>query len=318
MNNDQRDTTNPKDIFVIGSYISGLTIQVPRFPYEGETLIGNNFDWDIGGKGLNQAIAASRLGANVMVTLNYGDDVFGDLLENKIAKENLNREGCTRNANTNSGIGFVTLTDRGENTIIIDPGANALTTSLYLSSYKQYLENSKLLLAQLELPLETVEYAFSQVNANRTIRMLNPAPAVKLPDTLLESIDVITPNETEAKIILGYSPDQKIPLRALTDTLFEKGIGNVVVTLGGKGVALRDEDGYDEIAAITVEAVDPTGAGDSFNGCLANCLINGMGFREAVKIAMVAGAYCTQFRGVSAGLPRRKQLEKLLKDPHKE
>ena len=300
-----------KRMFVLGSYVSGLTIRVPRPPVPGETLVGTDFDWGPGGKGFNQAVAAARLGARVELAVAIGDDVFGQIALDTLAREKVEARHCLRLDGWHSGVGFVTLTASGENSIVLDLGANRAMTPPRLAAFEPALLGCDLFLTQLELPLETVAEALRLAKTGGALCVLNPAPAPAgpLPKGLLECVDVLTPNETELRLLLGRPPDDATPTAELAGRLAERGPDRLVVTRGGAGALAIDGGAATGLQALELKPVDVTGAGDAFNACLAVGLLDGQPLPEAARRATAAGGYCTQHLGVIDGLPTREQLE---------
>ena len=296
------------EIFVLGSFVMGFTIKTKRLPVIGETLMGDHFNLGVGGKGFNQAIAAARAGASVNTLLCIGDDYFGSLAKGILLKEGMSTDYLHEIGGASSGCGFVTLLDSGENTIVIDSGANKLLNPSLVEKASNMIAKSKILMAQLEIPMEAVEVAFELGKRNGCLNILNPAPARTLSKELLKNTDILTPNETEAKIILGIAPDADIDLATVADRLLSTGVRTIIITMGKNGALIISEDGTTRIPAPKIEAVDPTGAGDCFNGNLAAALAEGKSIKEAVEWAVIGGAFCAKHLGVIDGLPYRKDL----------
>ena len=296
-------------IFVVGSYVQGLTIRVPRMPVLGENVVGDSFDIGPGGKGSNQAIAAARLGADVKLLACLGDDVFGDMALKVYAEEGIGREHIHRLPNINSGVGFVNILPDGENWITVDMGANMRMRPAQVSQCAGIIAESDILMTQFEVPPETVATALAAGKAVGALTILNPAPARPADPDLLASVDILTPNAIEARMLLDLPPDAIIDEGELGRKLLEYGVGSVVITQGERGVLIVRQSGARQIPALSIQAVDVTGAGDSFNAALAVSLGEGMDLDEAVAMAVRAGAYTATRLGVIAGLPTRAQLE---------
>lgn len=297
------------NIYVVGSFVMGLTIQVPRMPVTGETLIGKNFDFGPGGKGVNQAIAAARAGGKVKMSVCIGNDLFGKLAFDMLKKEKLMSGSVRRVQGAVTGCGFVTLLDDGDNSIIIDPGANLRLTSEMIEEDEEDIKNSHVVMAQLEVLDGPVETAMRLGRENSAITILNPAPARKIPLSVLKYVDVLTPNETEAKILLDLPLDSNIPVAELGEKLLDLGVKTVIITCGKKGAMITDLSGSLQVSAPKIKPVDPTGAGDCFNGNLAIGLARGLSVKKAVERAIFAGAFCAQKLGVLNGLPKTKELD---------
>lgn len=299
---------NISKIFVLGSFVMGFTIKTKRLPVVGETLIGNSFNLGIGGKGFNQAIAAKRAGGSVNILLCTGEDQFGEIAKQTLFNEDISTKFLFEIAGASSGCGFVTLLTSGENAILIDPGANLKLDVQKLEMARTEIAESKILMAQLEIPIESVAYAFEIAKKRNCLTILNPAPAQLLPVALLKNTDILTPNETEAKIILGLDPAADISIDLLVEKLRATGVKNIIITRGKHGALIISDKETIPVLAPQIIAVDPTGAGDCFNGHLAAALLQEKSIEEAVKIAVLAGAYCTQYMGVFDGLPSQQDL----------
>lgn len=296
------------DIVVIGSYVVSLTIRVPRRPVVGEALIGDLFDMGPGGKGTNQAIAAARLGAQVELLVCLGDDPFADTAEHLYESEGIATGHIHRLPNTNTGVGMVTLLPSGDNWIVGHLGANLLMRPHHVDAFEQPIARSDVVMAQLEAPLETVARALELGRKHRALTILNPAPGQPLQPDLLANVDVLTPNESETRILLGLPPNDPTPTTDLAGRLLNLGVENIIVTRGEHGALIVTSRGIEEVPAIPLKALDVTGAGDSFNAALAVGLAEGLDLNAAVKQATLAGAFTTTHLGVIDGLPTRAEL----------
>jgi ribokinase len=297
------------NIVVIGSFVVGLTIRVPRAPVWGESLVGDSFDLGPGGKGTNQAIAAARLGAQVNLLACLGDDIFADMALGLYRREGIRLDHIYRIPGSNTGVGFVTLLPSGENSIVVDLGANMRMTPAQVEAAEPIIAQSDIVMAQLEVPTETVARALELGRKHGRKTILNPAPARSIPHDLLAQVDLLTPNETETRLLLGLSPTEATPTLELAGRLLRLGIEQVVVTRGKEGALIVTSAGSEAIPSVPVEARDVTGAGDSFNAALAVALGEGLALSEAVRLATYAGAYTTRHLGVINGLATRPELE---------
>jgi ribokinase len=307
---------NPKSfVTVVGSFAVGLTLRAERFPVRGETLLGRDFDQGPGGKGSNQAVQAARLGADVEFVGLIGEDSFGDIAVRLYAEEGVGTHYLQRTRESNTGVGFIVLNAAGDNFIILDPGANALFTPSHVERARERIDSNRgtgVVITQLEIPLTTAAHALKLAHDVGAISILNPAPAQRVPAEVLANVDILTPNETELRILLGRAPDDASEPLDLCAELLDAGVRNVVVTRGERGALIVNANGYNAIAALQVDVVDSTGAGDAFNGTLAAALANGNSLEQAVRRAVGAGALaCTQL-GVIPSLPRAEALEKFL------
>jgi ribokinase len=289
--------TKPR-VVVIGSVNVDLVVRLPRLPRPGETSGGGVFAVHPGGKGGNQAVAAARLGADVSLIAALGDDDHG-----RDARADLEREGVdSRLVSTlrdATGVAVVLVDETAENLIALAPGANAaLSPDAVAAALNGLPEGPAVLLAGLEVPLTCVEAAVAVAVDRGWTVVVNPAPAVPLPDTLLGRIDVLTPNEGE----LGVLADGGAA------TLLDAGVGAVVVTRGAAGAVVYDGAGELVVPAPPVEAVDTTGAGDCFSGALAWTLGSGLALPDAVRLAVIAASLSTRAAGARTGCPTRQEL----------
>ena len=295
-------------IAVIGSYVVSLTVRVPRKPVMGEALIGDLFDMGPGGKGTNQAIAAARLGAQVDLLACIGDDSFADSAEQLYAGESVATDHVHRISGTNTGVGMVTLLPSGENSIVGHLGANLLLHPHHVEEFEHVIARSDILMAQLEVPLESVTRALELGRKHSVLTILNPAPGQTLRPDALAHVDVLTPNESETRILLGLPPDDPTPTEDLAGRLLDLGVETIIVTRGEEGSLIVTARGIEAVPPTPVQALDVTGAGDSFNAALAVGLAEGQDLRAAVTQANRAGAYTTTHLGVIDGLPTRAEL----------
>lgn len=300
--------SKPK-IFVVGSYNTGLTIRVPRMPALGESLAGDSFDMGPGGKGSNQAIGATRLGADVRLLVCLGDDSFAENALQLYRREGIDTDLVHRVSGSASGIGFVNIVPSGENWITVDLGANLMMTPQHVRDCAAEISDSDILMTQLEIPPETAAAALRLGKECGALTILNPAPAQPMELAYLTNVDILTPNASEARILLGLSPEDPSPPHDLAQRLLDLGVGRVVVTLGAEGALIADGAEKTHVPAVSIRAVDVTGAGDSFNAALAVSLGEGRALEEAVRFAVRAGAYTALQLGVIDGLPTRAGLE---------
>ena len=301
------------NIVVVGSFVFGITVRVPRMPVLGEVLIGDLFDMGPGGKGTNQAIAAARLGANIDLIALLGDDMFADIANQVFQSEGMRTDHIYLEKNINTGVGLVTLLESGDNCIVGHLGANTLMRPEHVDKAEDVIANCDIVLSQFEVPLGTVARAMELGRKHGAITIWNPAPAKRIPLDILSNIDLITPNETEARILLGLKPDDPISLKALCEHIGGLGVKSTVITMGKQGAMVIAGDDRQRIPAPKVNALDPTGAGDTFNAALAVGLGEGLSLFEAVSQANYAGAYSVGHLGVIDGLPTKEQLENFKK-----
>jgi ribokinase len=300
------------DIVVIGSFVVGLTVRVPRKPVVGEGLIGDLFDMGPGGKGANQAIAAARLGAQVELVACVGDDLFAEMAGTLFENEGISSAHIHRIPDINTGVGLVTLLPSGDNWIVGHLGANMHMRPHHVEAAEPLIARSGIVMAQLEAPLDSIARGLELGKKHGAMTILNPAPGQPADPELLAHVDVLTPNESEARILLGLPPDDPTPTLELAGRLLNLGVDGIVVTRGEEGAVIVTADYMEETPAVPVQALDVTGAGDSFNAALAVGLGEGAALRDAVCQATYAGAYTTTHLGVIDGLPTRAELEEFM------
>lgn len=306
--------SDPKPtVTVVGSFAVGLTLRADRFPVKGETLLGRDFDMGPGGKGSNQAVQAARLGANVEFVARLGRDNFGEIGKTLYAGENVGTTYLVESDERNTGVGFIVLDAQGDNFIILDPGANGLFSTDDVERARERIQNSQVVITQLEIPVETAGYALQLAREAGAISILNPAPAQHVPPEFLKNADIVTPNEIELRLMLGRAPDSRTNVIDLCDELLQMGVQRIIVTRGERGAMIVTRDGFLNVPAFPVQVVDTTGAGDAFNGTLAAYLASGMPLEPAVRHAVAAGALACTKLGVIPALPDAQDIARLLR-----
>ena len=304
---------NNHKITVVGSFAVAMFIKSPRMPIFGETLLGSDFMMGPGGKGSNQAIGISRLGAQSFFANIIGEDDLGDMAIKLFEKEKVNSDLVVRTKESATGVGFVILNHEGENGIILDMGSNNLVDENFVNSLKGKISESKVVISVLEIPLIAAMRAMEIGRESNIITILNPAPAQNIKSFNLNNIDYLTPNETELRICLGMAPDNEIDNIDLARELKDLGVKNLVVTVGEGGCILINDDYCEQIQGVKVDVVDTTGAGDAFNAGLAVSLAEGMNILDSLKFANCCGAVaCTKY-GVVSALGYREEINELFK-----
>lgn len=296
-------------ITVVGSFAVGLTLRTDRMPIFGETLLGSDFDMGPGGKGSNQAVGVARLGADAAFAGIIGSDKLGEIATDLYAAEGLDTQYLTITDECATGVGFIILNQAGENGIILDMGANELMDDAFVDQVEDKIAASDVVMSVLELPVEAASRAMALGRKHGVRTILNPAPAAPVSDETLANIDYLTPNETELRILLGLAPDDPTPSEILARRLRDLGVGNLVVTLGEKGALVMTDAGTERVPGVTVDVVDTTGAGDSFNAGLAMALAEGRDLLSAVQFATCCGALACTKLGVIPGLPFRGAVD---------
>lgn len=303
-----------KPIVVVGSINIDLVANAERIPVAGETVFGSNFQIHPGGKGANQAVAASRLGYPVRMIGRLGSDTFGTQLMTHLEKEGVDVAGVTAVQGT-SGVAVIVVAQKGENSIVATAGANSQVTPEYLEANIEIIRSAGLVLTQLEIPEQTVEYLAQTCSQEGIPLILDPAPARDLPPSLFKHIEWFTPNETEADFFTrspNRSQDAMDPT-SIVDMLMSKGVKGVVLKMGSRGVYLASTDGLREpICSYAVDAIDTTAAGDAFNGAFATGLMLGKGPVKSARFAVAAAAISVTRAGAQSSMPITAEVEQMI------
>ncbi len=300
-----------KKIVVVGSCNTDMVIKADRLPVPGETILGGTFFMNPGGKGANQAVSASRMGGNVTLISKTGNDVFGKQSVMLYTTEKIKTDYIFSDSKHPSGVALITVDSNGENCIVVASGANAYLSPADINKASAEIESSDLVLMQLEIPIETVEYV-AELAHSRGIRViLNPAPARSLSDSLLKNLYMIVPNSSEAEILSGIRVTDSATARQAADIISARGVDIVVVTLGSQGALIKEYDEYHFVEACKVEAVDTTAAGDTFCGSVCVGLSEGKTILESVKLAAKAAAITVTRMGAQNSIPFRSELSSL-------
>jgi ribokinase len=300
-----------RDIVVVGSLNADVSLVAERLPRPGETVRGSALEIGAGGKGLNQAIAAARLGGRVHMVGRVGRDRFADVpLE--AAREAGVLDTYLESVDTPTGAALIVVDPAGENQIAISPGANARVDAEAVLDALAAFRSSSVLLVQLEIPLEGLSTALDTARDERATTVLDPAPVSgDLDDALLRKVDVLTPNESEADVLSGVTVRDVESAARAGARLRERTQGDVVVTLGELGCVWVSSTGFEHVPAPKVKPVDTTGAGDAFNGGLAVALSRGEPFPRALHYAVRVGAAATLKRGAAAAMPDEDDLARV-------
>jgi len=299
-------------IVVFGSINMDLVARVPRLPAPGETLTGHGFFTAPGGKGANQAVACARLGAATRMIGRVGDDAFGGMLRESLTGYGVDTYGVAIQPGVPSGVAVITVDDAAENEIIVVPGANGVVGREDLVRLAAALDGARVLLLQLEVPLDAVVAAAEMGRRRGVTVILDPAPAQPLPGALYAAVDILTPNESEAEALVGFPLDDPEAIARASQTLLDRGARSVIVKLGGKGVFWSNGLESARFPAFPVEAVDTVGAGDAFNGGLAAGLSEGLDTAAAIGWGLAAGALSVTKSGAQPSMPDRAAVAALL------
>ncbi len=300
-------------VVVVGSSNTDMILRVARVPRPGETLLGGAFSTAPGGKGANQAVAAARAGGRVAFVARLGRDALGDAALAGFRREGMALSHIVRDDAEPSGVALIFVGADGENSIGVAGGANQRLSPRDIRAARTLIEGARVLLLQLETPLETVEAAASLAHQAGVEVILNPAPARALPDSLLRKVSILTPNETEAGMLTGIRVGDVASATKAANALRRRGARRVIVTLGANGALVSAEEGIMWIHGFRVRAVDTTAAGDVFNGALAVRLAEGCPLHEAVRFAHAAAALSVTRAGAQPSIPVRREILALLK-----
>ena len=290
-----------------------LVVKSTRIPAIGQTVLGGDFIIVPGGKGANQAVAAAKLGAEVYFIAKLGDDVFGTQSLNNFKKEAVKTKYVIQTKEAPSGVALIMVDEHGNNSIVVALGANQRLSPEDVKRAESDIVSSGALVAQLEVPLETVEFAAQLANSSKVPFILDPAPAQKLDPELLKMINVLTPNETEAQILTGMEVTDEDSARTAAENLLECGVKAVILTMGKKGFLLATNDITKFIPAIKVDAVDATAAGDAFTGSLAFGLAEGQTLFDAALFANYVAALSVTKMGAQSSMPSAEAVENFIK-----
>jgi ribokinase len=298
-------------IVVVGSANTDFVLSMPELPTQGETVLGDVFRVVRGGKGANQAVAAARLGANVTFVARLGTDSFGNECVSAYRAEGISTEFIVQDPDAHSGIALIMVNRSGENMIAVGPGANSRLAAEDIQAASGAIQAADCLLVQLEIPLDAVQAAVQIAHRSQVKVILNPAPAQKLSPEILQSIDYLTPNETESAILAGQDPTA-VDQDSLPHLASILGIPNLVVTLGSKGARILQDGQSTYVPTFPVTPVDTTASGDAFNGALAVALASGKSLPEAVRFANAAGALTATRPGAQPSLPTLSELHQFM------
>ncbi|MCZ7602126.1 MAG: ribokinase [Melioribacteraceae bacterium] len=299
-------------VLVVGSANMDLVVTSERFPNPGETVFGKNFAMFPGGKGANQAVSCAKLGGLTYFLGKMGNDDFQSSLIRSLNESGVNISDVLIENGAQTGVALISVDGSGENEIIVISGTNMRFTTNDLLKKQEYFSKVKVVLSQLEIPIQTVTLAAQLAKQNRAIFILNPAPAAPLSDELFSFIDYLTPNESELEILSGINIVDKSSAEKASRVLLQKGLKNVLVTLGEKGSLLVNNNSVKHFETYKVKAVDTTAAGDSFNGALAYSLSIGKSIEEAIHFASYAAAISVTRMGAQTSMPTLKEVESLL------
>jgi ribokinase len=302
----------PKKILVVGSSNVDLVLRIPRFHRPGETITGENLLTVFGGKGANQAVAAKRLGGKVRFVTKTGSDHFGETYRNYLVENGFARKDILQDKKQPTGVAFVELNPKGENRIIVSPGANGALTAKDVARLDNPWKGVGVFVTQLEIPLATVQRSLKMAKDRGAITLLNPSPVFPFTSEQLSLVDFLVPNEWEAQALTGLRLRGDHDLPKVAKKLLTMGTKNAVITLGAKGLFFKNKETEIRMRAFKVKSVDSTSAGDAFMGGLACGLSEDMPVDDTLRFASAAGALATTKLGAQPSLPSRAEVDALL------
>lgn len=295
-------------VLVVGSSNTDMVVKSPSLPKPGETILGGDFFSFAGGKGANQAVAAAKLGGQVIFMAKVGDDKLGQTAISGFEKAGIDTSEILVDEKAHSGVALIMVDHKGENCISVASGANNSFTTADIDRLESRLDEVDLVLAQLEIPIPVVEYLVEKCHRAGKKVILNPAPASRLSSACLAALYLITPNQSEAELLTGIPVQDEHSARAAATLLRKQGVEQVIITLGAKGAFLLNESESAFIPAFSVDAVDTTAAGDTFNGSLLVALSEGMEIKNAILFAQKAAAISVTKMGAQDSQPYRDEI----------
>jgi ribokinase len=285
-----------------------MVVTSMHIPVPGETVLADSFFMNPGGKGANQAVAVSRLGGTISFITKVGNDIFGKQFIQLFNEESINTQFILEDTELPSGVALITVDKLGENSIVVAPGANSKLLPDDLQASLKEIASADLVLMQLEIPIETVNYV-AEYAAGRNIRViLDPAPAMELKSELLGRIDIVTPNQTEAEILSGIKVTDIESAGRAAKRIHELGVKNVVITMGALGALVYQEGESCFVPSEKVNPIDSTAAGDVFNAGLAVALSEGKSLKKSVEFASIAAAISVTRMGAQSSIPYRSEM----------
>jgi ribokinase len=305
----------PAPIVVVGSINLDLVCAGKRIPAPGETLKGEKFQTFHGGKGANQAVAVARLGYPVNMIGKVGDDDFGDRLRRGLRDVKVGIESVSTAKGLSSGVALITVDATGQNSITVIPGANDRLLPRDLEKCLPQLRSAGMILTQLEIPMETVEYLCATARRFDIPVVLDPAPARPIPRKVLRNVTYLTPNETETCALCGLAPGDLTPanVASVAELLLRSGPSSIIVKMGSRGAYIAGADGLRRmVPTFKVKAVDSTAAGDAFNAGLAVGLVRGMSLADAARYGAAVGALSATRAGAQTSMPSGREVARLL------
>jgi ribokinase len=299
------------EILVIGSSNTDMVIKTDKLPCPGETILGGTFMVNSGGKGANQAVAAARLGGAITFVTKRGNDLFGNKSIGLLMREGIDTKYVIKDMENPSGVALINVDSRGRSSGVTAPGANSYLNPEDIPDRIFDAGKYEILLLQMEIPFNTIEHSVMSASKNGIRVILNPAPLQQIPDELYKNIWLITPNEKEAEKLTGIKVSDKSSAEKAALKFLEKGVRNVIISMGAAGAFVNSENYKGIVPAVKVRVVDITAVGDVFNGALAVALAEGSDFRSATVFANKASSLSATRMGAQASAPYRKEISNL-------
>ena len=302
-------------ISVLGIYVADLVFFGKKIPVEGETILGNNFVIGPGGKGSNQAVAAAKAGVKTYFISKIGDDQFGEMATKIYDEANVDYSNVIISKEHSTGAAAIMVNEQsGANAINVFPGAAGAITNSDIDKAEQAIKNSKIFLTQLEAPKDTVFYAIKKANELGVQTILNPAPAAEIDKSIFPFVDYFTPNETEASFYVNHKVENEEDAKKASQQLLQRGIKNVIITLGDKGAYFANNEESFHVNAMNLgeKVVDTTGAGDAFNAGFAVALTEEKNIKDSITFANVTAGLSTTKIGTAKSMPLRSEIDNLL------
>tara|TARA_B110000459_G_C16498439_1_gene442233 strand:+ start:70 stop:1035 length:966 start_codon:yes stop_codon:yes gene_type:complete len=306
-------SNNQKKIVVVGSINCDQTAYLERFPKINQTVFAKKSSLSVGGKGLNQAVSAASLGGNVSMVSCIGNDVFGEMATVHLQRNQINQEHIRITENVSTGSATIYVTEEGENMIAVTSGANNELSPIDIEEKYSVIADADVLIVQLEVPIETVKMALQVATEAKITTILNPAPMSKNITDLIKLSTVITPNETEVEALVGIYPKNEEMAALAALKLNEYGAREIIITMGDKGYYISSEKIKKLFPSFPVDVIDPTGAGDVFNGALAVALANEFSLEKSAQFASAAAALSVTKRTAQGSAPSWAQTIEFLR-----
>ena len=301
-----------KSITILGIYVADLAFFGDSIPNPGETILGKNYIIGPGGKGSNQAVAAAKAGAKTYFISKIGDDQFGSMAKSIYEQAGVDYSQVIISKEHATGAAGILINKDGQNAINVVPGAAGALTKQDIDTATDVIKQSSIFLTQLEAPKDVVLYALKVAKENNVTTIFNPAPASEISEDIFPLIDFFTPNETEASFYVNHPVENKDDAKKASEQLLNKGIKNVIITLGDKGAYFANNDDSFSIDALKVNVVDTTGAGDAFNAGLAVALTEEKNIKDAISFANATAALSTTKVGTANSMAVRTEIDKIL------